>query len=358
MIKFDLTNKKFGALFVIKLIVINNKSFWECKCDCGKIINQVSSRLRNGTAKSCGCIGKKIDISGQKFGYLLAQHRIIENNKSKWQCLCVCGKNINVLTGALKAGDNKSCGCKTIELMAKSHIVPNGLINKYFYNYKQGAKYRNIDFSILFDEFLLLINNNCFYCGESPSLHEYWKFQKRKSYFLLANGIDRINNNLGYFKDNCVSCCTICNLAKAQYSLQQFQYWISNLIKHKSHEKIVDINNIVIYNLVSILYKRYKSDAKKRNLLFNITLKKFKTYILNNCFYCGIPPFLKIKATKKKDVMNNLFMNYNGIDRVNNLEGYTIKNCVTACVFCNRGKRAMSYENFENWINKIYDHNT
>lgn len=33
----------------------NNRAWWKCICDCGKIIVTIASSLQNGHAKSCGC---------------------------------------------------------------------------------------------------------------------------------------------------------------------------------------------------------------------------------------------------------------------------------------------------------------
>jgi hypothetical protein len=58
----DLTGKRFGKLTVIKKVkshVAPNghaSTMWECKCDCGNIINVCSYDLRSGHSKSCGCL--------------------------------------------------------------------------------------------------------------------------------------------------------------------------------------------------------------------------------------------------------------------------------------------------------------
>lgn len=39
---------------------------------------------------------------------------------------------------------------------------------------------------------------------------------------IAYNGIDRLNPNIGYQKDNCVSCCTICNYMKHTLQKEDF----------------------------------------------------------------------------------------------------------------------------------------
>ena len=55
----DLTGQRFGKLVVVEFSKIDKKSrqaVWACKCDCGKYVEVLSFRLRDGRTKSCGCI--------------------------------------------------------------------------------------------------------------------------------------------------------------------------------------------------------------------------------------------------------------------------------------------------------------
>lgn len=57
--------------------------------------------------------GRICDISGQKFGKLLALKfvRLNRHKKAAWLCRCDCGNRVEVLTNALKTGNTNSCGC-------------------------------------------------------------------------------------------------------------------------------------------------------------------------------------------------------------------------------------------------------
>lgn len=62
-IKIDLTGQKFGRLMVISEAIDKDKwghRFWECQCDCGKIIVTKGNSLRNGETKSCGCLKQEV----------------------------------------------------------------------------------------------------------------------------------------------------------------------------------------------------------------------------------------------------------------------------------------------------------
>ena len=54
---------------------------------------------------------KRKDLSGQRFGYLVAISSKYENGKTKWLCKCDCGKEHYVDASKLTSGHTKSCGC-------------------------------------------------------------------------------------------------------------------------------------------------------------------------------------------------------------------------------------------------------
>lgn len=71
----DLTGKKYGRLTVVKLDrIANRKSYWLCKCDCGK--EKVIRSDCLGTTLSCGCLKKEQDIKnlGIKNNHKMTNH--------------------------------------------------------------------------------------------------------------------------------------------------------------------------------------------------------------------------------------------------------------------------------------------
>jgi len=115
----SLEGKKFGKLTVISLAYVKaNRTYWNCKCDCGNNIIVLGKNLVNGNTTSCGCInhGKgqiRKNIKGKRFGDLtaIAYMGVIENH-SFWKCQCSCGNIKIVDTHALLSGNTTSCGCK------------------------------------------------------------------------------------------------------------------------------------------------------------------------------------------------------------------------------------------------------
>lgn len=88
--KLDLTGKKFGKLTAIKQVGKDKHNFyiWECKCECGNVINVISISLTSGNTKSCGCMLKvNLEVQRSKNSVentnVAALKNLLKNNKSK-----------------------------------------------------------------------------------------------------------------------------------------------------------------------------------------------------------------------------------------------------------------------------------
>lgn len=67
---------------------------------------------------------KPVDLTGQRFGRLVAQSRGPNagkgrSAKARWYCLCDCGNTTLVYTSALRGGLTTSCGCWRSEVSTK-----------------------------------------------------------------------------------------------------------------------------------------------------------------------------------------------------------------------------------------------
>lgn len=105
------------------------------------------------------------------------------------------------------------------------------------------------------------------------------------------------------------------------------------------------------------LYKNYYNAAIKRGLSFELTLEQFKVLTVKNCFYCGRAPFQKLALKYcKTGEKRSLEIIYNGVDRIDNKQGYVENNCTSCCGQCNRAKLHYSKEEFLLWISLIHNH--
>lgn len=158
---------------------------------------------------------KEVESTITKLGY----------KYKKWLCECDCGVKFETTTKQIKKG-RKSCGCLSVSNRFKSVTDEQFFKTVKLNHYKNSAKRRNLNFDLSEDYFFSLITDNCGYCGSPPSLENV-----NKNHKIFLNGIDRIDNNLGYINDNVMPCCHICNKAKGELTLIEFKNWINNLIK-------------------------------------------------------------------------------------------------------------------------------
>lgn len=91
-------------------------------------------------------------------------------------------------------------------------------------------------------------------------------------------------------------------------------------------------------------YCEYKNNAKRRGIIFDLTAEQFKEMIAQPCHYCG-----GFSSDYDKSSRGN------GIDRKDSSKGYEIGNCVPCCSKCNFVKNTMPYDDFIDYIKRIYE---
>jgi hypothetical protein len=112
----DLSGQRFGKLVVLRRVPLREKGqkdiYWVCRCDCGHTKRAQGHSLRNGTSRSCGCSREDLahDLTGQRFGKLVATERIVGVVKN-WRCKCDCGQVVDVSAGDLVGSKKTHCGC-------------------------------------------------------------------------------------------------------------------------------------------------------------------------------------------------------------------------------------------------------
>jgi hypothetical protein len=160
-------NKKYGYMTVLDFLRRDPKNkhhyFVLAKCDCGTIKETRISCLQQKQTVSCGCIGKQKRLAANT-GNTYARKNFGENIKN---------------------------------------IVYKG--------YKLNATKRNLSFDLTKEDFLNITQQDCFYCGIKP-FHK--KTAKNAYGYFVYNGVDRLDNSIGYTKENCVPCCKPCNASK------------------------------------------------------------------------------------------------------------------------------------------------
>lgn len=195
----DITGKKFGKLLAIEKTIVNNSVHYKCICDCGEERIVRGDRLRSGYTKSCGCL-KKVSHVGKKFGKLKVIEKIVKGNRSFYECVCDCGNKKTTRGDSLTSGRTRSCGCLVMENSTVSNLSHDSSRTRLYriYNKMKSRCYdsKNARFHRYGGRGIIV-------CQEW--LEDFTVFKR----WALENGyrdnlsIDRINNDGNYTPDNC-----------------------------------------------------------------------------------------------------------------------------------------------------------
>ena len=237
-----------------------------------------------------------IEMIGKQFGSWTVVNKAAKyKGKTMWLVKCVCGNTSSIVGAALRNGSTTSCGCSY-----KLNIIGKKL-NK-----------------------LTVI--------EEVKEHKPGKRQRRRFLCRCDCGVEKKFDIDKLLYRNIKSCG--CWWAEAmQYRRDNDGFW--RLPSKKA------IHNSTI--------SEYKINAKRRKLPYSLTNEQASKLLDEKCYYCGCPPSRQLIHKPTQEVIK-----ISGIDRLNNSEGYTIKNSVSCCTNCNYKKSNQSFEDFIDWINKVY----
>jgi len=205
----------------------------------------------------------------------------------------------------------------------KEHL--NNLENHYKNYIVSSLKRGYGDVELNFDEFKILVTSPCHYCNQ-------WNENE-------ANGIDRVNNDLGYTKENCVPACWKCNRMKHFYHPEFFIEKCNIITKKTLPSKDFYSKWALYYTRTSNRnYTTYKREAEEiRELPFEITQEQWDWLTRSACYLCGYQDTHGI-----------------GIDRIDNtIRKYTLENCRPCCGSCNSMKAEFSLQEFLDQCNLI-----
>lgn len=144
----------------------------------------------------------KHDITGKTFGKLKVLYRYgVDNNgkNSTWLCECFCGNKVVFTKPNLKRNSMSSCGCFS-KKHTKEVLTTHGLTYSNSYKIWENMKTR-------------CLNINCSsyknYGGRGIKICDKWsdsfeEFYKDMGVSEKGMSLERIDNEKGYFKENCI----------------------------------------------------------------------------------------------------------------------------------------------------------
>lgn len=197
-------------------------------------------------------------------------------------------------------------------------------IKIHYSNYIRCARYKNLEFEISQENFDKLVKEPCHYCDI---------IQERG-----FNGIDRLDSNIGYIMDNCVSCCKTCNYMKCSLSVDVFLKRLEHILTYNNKikgryfpEEFCDTD--------ARSYNEYKRRADNKSLPFELSEEEYDIITSSQCYLCGRKSYEKYK---------------NGIDRTDNNLGYIMSNVKSCCGSCNYIKNDIELRELFNKMTEIY----
>lgn len=175
---------------------------------------------------------KSVYSVGQIFGQLEVKEVIPSvgaGHAVRLRCLCHYCNNEKEMS-AVNIKKRNSCGCQQRKSSEWKNIGPKNMPwqlpsgeaarRNLEYQYKRGAKKRNLEYNLSEEQFTELVTGKCFYCGDKFT--NSVKGQGKTSGDFHYTGIDRIDSSKGYTKENSVSCCWMCNNMKNTTHIDDF----------------------------------------------------------------------------------------------------------------------------------------
>lgn len=176
------------------------------------------------------------NYAGIKINYLTGIEKTGHNVHGHvlWKFRCECGNEKNLNPNDVRTGKIKSCGCMQWKLIDQKKRLPDGegSFRGLLRSYIKGAKQRNIVFELSDDEFRTITKQNCFYCQRPPE--RQFKIKDLNTQPYIYNGIDRVDNSIGYIFENCVPCCWDCNNMKGSMDYSKFLNQIEIIFKNRN----------------------------------------------------------------------------------------------------------------------------
>lgn len=248
----DLSGKRFGRFVVLKLGGKRpniKTTFWTCQCDCGNVKDVMSSSLKNGDSKSCGCLRKQLlfkDLSGKRFGRLIVvKLDRIDDKGTFYECKCDCGNIKSIRANCLKGGGTKSCGCLNQEARHRPHKtkieLENSIFKRYIRNIMQGKntsrRRKDMPVTITVQDLRnqwIKQRGICPYTGWGINLRE-----KTGHTTPCQASLDRIDPSRGYLPDNIQFVALMANYAKNFFDDEHLIYFCKSVAQKYSNVRVV-----------------------------------------------------------------------------------------------------------------------
>lgn len=145
------------------------------------------------------------------------------------------------LRGRSKAGNDAHCKCqsrrrvKKINVGRESPFKLDDLHHTVREVHRHSSAHK-LGSTITTDDVKNIIFKDCHYCGDKPKLiPRITRNNESVASSIPRNGIDRKDSSIGYTIENCVPCCTRCNILKKDINYDDFCNLIAKIAERFSN---------------------------------------------------------------------------------------------------------------------------
>ena len=235
-----------------------------------------------------------IDEIGNHYGKLVVIERAAnKGGHAAWLCKCDCGKETEVCGVDLRNGHTQSCGCLQKERAGEANFIDEA-----------GNQYGNL--TVLRQAETTENGQARWFC-----------------HCICGKDVEVLGRNLRGRHTKSCGC-----LRRGRMSLPAGGAAFNALIR------------------------TMKESARRRGYSWDLTNEQVRQLTSQSCFYCGEEPSQQGTSRSNR---NGIYL-YNGLDRVDNKQGYIIDNVIPSCGRCNKAKQTMTTEEFKAWVCRIYAH--
>jgi hypothetical protein len=289
----SLLNQRFGRWIVIAyegIYRVNGEHkghLCRCRCDCGNEKVLQVGVLRRGLSRSCGCllretVGKSRRFVGKRFGRLTVLKRTDQKRGAAYLYQCRCDCGNEVITPGAPLTSSATRSCGCLKQDAAQHRVRD----------LTGLRFHRL--------------------------------------VVLRQSEERKSNRVTFL---CLCDCGTEILVAGNALVEGITQSCGCYRRDRSAQP----HGVAAFNNV---YGEYRRGAQGRGFTFDLTEDTFRSLTQQPCHYCGGLPSTVSKKSPRGDFI------YNGIDRVDNTQGYTLANCLPCCQRCNVAKGTLTYNDF------------
>ena len=278
---------RFGSLVLLE----RHGKKADFQCDCGRIVNKSWYGVLDGRIKSCGCFRiKALQVRTVKpipVGSVFGRLTVIEYDGAHCKCRCECGNTAAIKSTRLRTGHTQSCGC-------------------YQKDRARQAATKKIVPGTVFNRLTVI--------------EQRGRFSKCRCECGNVLEVETKKLRAGHVKS-----CGCLRVDQAHVM---------------SQAKVLPSGEVAFNSL----YAQYRAQAATRQFVFELSEDDFRRLTLSSCHYCGKPP----QQIKRSLHAVGCYV-YNGVDRLENADGYTQANSVASCWMCNSAKHVSSVKDFLDW---------